>query len=59
MKYDKQLADKAKGSICKICQKYITEIEAENYEFQATVTSRGGVYCFVHARCLGNKKIKK
>lgn len=55
MEYTKQLIDKAKGSRCKICQEHISEAEADNQEFQATKTSRGG-YCFVHSRCLGNGK---
>jgi len=55
MDYDKKLILKAKGSLCKICQDYITETEAANQEFQSTKTSRGG-YIFVHSRCWVNQK---
>lgn len=51
MEYDKKLIEKAKASLCKICYEHITEAEADNAEFQANKTSRGG-YCFVHTRCL-------
>jgi hypothetical protein len=43
MDYDKKLIEKAKASNCKICFEHITEPEADNMEFQATKTSRGGV----------------
>ena len=42
MDYDKKLILKARHSRCKICQEYITESEANNLEFQACKTSRGG-----------------
>ena len=43
MKYTPQLIRKAKVSRCRICYEYITESEADNQEFQACKTSRGGV----------------
>jgi hypothetical protein len=43
MDYTPQLIEKAKGSLCRICQNEITESEAEKAEFQATQTNRGGV----------------
>jgi hypothetical protein len=50
MEYTNQLIAKAKHSRCRICLEYITEPEADNQEFQAAKTSRGG-YNFVHTRC--------
>ena len=50
MDYDNRLINIAKSSRCKICCEHITEAEAENMEFQAAKTSRGG-YSFVHNRC--------
>ncbi|MDF2907554.1 MAG: hypothetical protein K0R34_2875 [Herbinix sp.] len=43
MEYTNQLIAKAKHSRCRICLEYITEPEADNQEFQAAKTSRGGV----------------
>ncbi len=43
MEYTPQLIDKAKHSLCRICQNEIMESEAEEEKFQATKTSRGGV----------------
>jgi hypothetical protein len=44
MEYNKQLINKAKGSLCKICFEHITDSEAENQEFQSSKTTRGGVH---------------
>lgn len=42
MKYTQQLIRKAKVSRCRICYEYISESEADNQEFQACKTIRGG-----------------
>jgi hypothetical protein len=55
MEYNKQLINKAKGSLCKICFEHITDSEADNQEFQSSKTSRGG-YIFVHSRCWDRNK---
>ncbi len=44
MDYDNKLIITAKKSRCKICGEYISESEADNMEFQACKTNRGGVF---------------
>jgi len=49
--YTPQLINKAKGKLCNICDKYITDSEAEGKVFCYIKTRRSNEV-FVHTKCL-------